>query len=160
MGSRGSVIPNFIFLLKKNKKITVTDKRMSRFVMTLNESVKSVLNAINIMKGEEVFIMKSMKCFKIYDLAVALTNYFSKNKKIKNKIKISNKFHGEKFEEELYSINEIPYLKTEKNLFVIYKNKINQTTKQKKTYKKFRVSNFNFLKEDKIIFLLKKAKII
>ena len=49
---------------------------MSRFVMTLNESVKSVLNAINIMKGEEVFIMKSMKCFKIYDLAVALTNYF------------------------------------------------------------------------------------
>ena len=85
LGSRGSVIPNFIFLLKKNKKITVTDKRMSRFVMTLNESVKSVLNAINIMKGEEVFIMKSIKCFKIYDLAVALTNYFSKIKKLKIK---------------------------------------------------------------------------
>ena len=67
------------------------------------------MNLLNLFKRnkyyERSFIMKSMKCFKIYDLAVALTNYFSKNK-IKNKIKISNKFHGEKFEEELYSINE------------------------------------------------------
>lgn len=160
LGSRGSVIPNFIFLLKKNKKITVTDKRMSRFVMTLNESVKSVLTIIKIMKGEEIFIMKSMKCFKIYDLALALANYFNKNKKIKNSIKISNKFHGEKFEEELYTINEMPYLKTKNNLFVINKNKINQTRKQKETYKKYRVSNFNFLKKNEILILLKKANII
>ena len=51
------------------------------------------------MKGEEIFILKSMKCFKIYDLALALAKYFNKDKKIKNRIKISNKFHGEKFEE-------------------------------------------------------------
>ena len=105
---------------------------MSRFVMTLNESVKSVLKTIKIMKGEEVFFFEKYKCFKIYDLALALAKYFNKDKKIKNKIKISNKFHGEKFEEELYSINEIPYIKTHNNLFVIYKNKINQTTKNKK----------------------------
>jgi FlaA1/EpsC-like NDP-sugar epimerase len=160
LGSRGSVIPNFIYLLKKNKRITVTDKRMSRFIMTLNESVKSILTSIKIMKGDEVFIMKSMKCFKIYDLASALTKYFNKNKKIKNSIKISNKFHGEKFEEELYSIKEIPHLKTKNNLFIINKNKINQTRKQKEIYKKFRVSNFNFLKKSEIINLLKKANII
>ena len=53
---------------------------MSRFVMTLNESVKSVLKTIKIMKGEEIFILKSMKCFKIYDLALALANYFNKKK--------------------------------------------------------------------------------
>ena len=56
---------------------------MARFVMTLNESVKSVLNAIKFMKGNEIFIMKSMKCFKIYDLADALVTYFKKSKKNK-----------------------------------------------------------------------------
>ena len=81
-------------------------------------------------------------------------------KKIKNRIKISNKFHGEKFEEELYSLDEIPYIKTHNNLFVIHKNKINQTKKQKETYKKFRVSNFNFLKKKEIVNLLKKANVI
>ena len=70
------------------------------------------------MKGNEIFIMKSMKCFKIYDLADALVTYFKKVKKIN----ISNKFCGEKFEEELYSIKEIPFIKT-KIIYLYYKKK-------------------------------------
>ncbi len=157
IGSRGSVIPNFIYLLKKNKSISVTDIRMARFVMTLNESVKSVLNAIKFMKGNEIFIMKSMKCFKIYDLADALVTYFKKSKK---RINISNKFYGEKFEEELYSIKEIPFIKTKNNLFVIDKKKISHTRNDERILKKFRVSNFNFLNKSQIINLLKKSEII
>ena len=78
-----SVLDNFDRALKaspkdlKNKKdITVTDKRMARFVMSLDEAVNSVLKSINLMKGREIFILKSMKCFKIYDLALALVEHF------------------------------------------------------------------------------------
>ena len=98
---------------------TSVNQVSTALAVSSSQSVKSVLTTIKIMKGGEVFIMKSMKCFKIYDLALALANYFNKNKKIKDIIKISNKFHGEKFEEELYSINEMQYLKTQNNLFVI-----------------------------------------
>ena len=51
--------------------------------MTLNESVKSVLR--NKYYERRRSFIESMKCFKIYDLAVTLTNYFSKNKKLKIK---------------------------------------------------------------------------
>jgi UDP-N-acetylglucosamine 4,6-dehydratase/5-epimerase len=156
LGSRGSVIPNFIHLLKSNKKITVTDKKMKRFVMTLNDSVKLVLKSITIMKGSEIFIMKSMKCFKIYDLALALKRYFKK----KNKIIISKKLDGEKYEEELYTEKEIPFIEIKNNLFIIRNKLAKQNSKKIELLKKFRVSNFNFLNEDKIIFLLKRAKII
>ena len=66
LGSRGSVIPNFVNLLKNKKNITVTDKNMVRFVMSIDEAVNSVMKCIRIMKGQEIFISKSMRCFKIF----------------------------------------------------------------------------------------------
>ena len=43
IGSRGSVIPNFISLLRNKKNINVTSKKMARFVMTPDESIDSIL---------------------------------------------------------------------------------------------------------------------
>jgi len=160
LGSRGSVIPNFVNLLKNKKDITVTDKRMARFVMSLDEAVNSVLKSINLMKGREIFILKSMKCFMIYDLALALVEHFKIKNKKKNKIIISKKYIGEKFKEELYSEDEIPFIKIKNNLFIITKYKYKQTSKINDMLKKYRVSNFNYMPKKKIIKLLIKAKIL
>lgn len=159
LGSRGSVVPNFIKLLQNNKDITITDKRMIRFVMSINEAVNSVIKSISLMKGNEIFISRSMKCFKIFDLAQALIKHFRK-KNIINKILISNKYTGEKYEEELFSKNEIPYISIKKNLFLISKTKAKQNDKLKKLLSKYRVSNYNFLSQSQIISFLKKSKIL
>ena len=111
------------------------------------------------MKGNEIFISRSMKCFKIFDLAQALIKHFRK-KNIINKILISNKYTGEKYEEELFSKNEIPYISIKKNLFLISKTKAKQNDKLKKLLSKYRVSNYNFLSQSQIISFLKKSKIL
>ena len=160
LGSRGSVIPNFINLLNNNRDITVTDKRMVRFVMSINEAVDAVIKSIFLMKGKEIFISKSMKCFRIFDLAQALVKYFQKKKNYKNKIFISNKYSGEKYEEELYSKNEIPFIMIKKNLFLISKVKVKKNNKSQKFLNKYRVSNYNFLSQAQIISLLNKSKIL
>ena len=160
LGSRGSVIPNFINLLQKRRNITVTDKKMVRFVMSLQDAVKSVIKSLGLMKGQEIFISKSMKCFRIYDLAQALVGYYKNKNKKTNKILISKKYVGEKYEEELYSEKEIPFIEIKNNLFVINNKKINQNQNILKLLKKYRVSNFNYLNKDQILKLLLKTKIL
>ena len=58
MGSRGSVIPVFLEQKKRNKIFTITDKEMTRFNITLEQSVNFVINCINKMKGGEIFVPK------------------------------------------------------------------------------------------------------
>tara|TARA_X000000950_G_scaffold258510_1_gene326053 strand:- start:8045 stop:9049 length:1005 start_codon:yes stop_codon:yes gene_type:complete len=68
-GSRGSVIPFFIDLLKNKKKfLPITDKRMTRFFITLDESVKFVVKCFEKMQGGEIFIPK-ITSVKITELA-------------------------------------------------------------------------------------------
>lgn len=158
IGSRGSVIPNFISLLKKKKNIIVTDKKMSRFVMTVKDSVNLIIKSICEMKGNEIFILKSMKCFKIIDLASALIKFYRKRGNKLSKILISKKGKGEKFEEELYSLEEISRISITHGMFVIKKKLQKNSKKNLKKIKKFRISNFNFMKENEILDLLKKNK--
>ncbi len=67
MGSRGSVIP--LFLSKANKNILpITDERMTRFMITLNEAVRMVWNAFEDMCGGEIYV-KKIKSMKIVDIA-------------------------------------------------------------------------------------------
>jgi UDP-N-acetylglucosamine 4,6-dehydratase len=71
-GSRGSVIPYWNQLLKNNvKALPVTDPRMTRFWITLEQSVELVIKAIAIGKGSEIFVPK-IPSFKISDLAEAM----------------------------------------------------------------------------------------
>ena len=68
-GSRGSVIPFFIDLLKNKKKfLPITDERMTRFFITLDESVKFVVKCFEKMQGGEIFIPK-ITSVKITELA-------------------------------------------------------------------------------------------
>ena len=70
IGSRGSVIPLFKEQ-QKNGKITVTDPRMTRFWVTLDEAVELVIKALHHMQGGEVFVPR-LPSMKIIDLAKAI----------------------------------------------------------------------------------------
>jgi UDP-N-acetylglucosamine 4,6-dehydratase (inverting) len=70
MGSRGSVIP--FFLNQRNKGVLpITDQRMTRFNITLEEAVKLVLNALEIMWGGEIFVPK-IPSYRVIDMAEAI----------------------------------------------------------------------------------------
>lgn len=71
-GSRGSVIPFFKMLLEKGEKeLPITDMRMTRFWITLDEAVDLVIKALDESKGGETYISK-IPSFKITDLAKAM----------------------------------------------------------------------------------------
>jgi UDP-glucose 4-epimerase len=59
IGSRGSVIPQFIESIKKNGEVNVTDPLMTRFMMSLDESVDLVLFALANGKSSDLFVQKS-----------------------------------------------------------------------------------------------------
>ena len=71
LGSNGSVIPIFHNQIAKGGPITLTDRDMTRFVMSIEESVKLVIDSAMLAKGGEVFITK-MPVLRIEDLARAM----------------------------------------------------------------------------------------
>jgi UDP-glucose 4-epimerase len=102
MTSRGSVIPLFIDLIKSGKPLTITDPNMTRFLMSLEDSVNLVLHAFTHGKQGDIFVQKSSAAT-IGDLAQALKEIFS----VKNTIKIIGTRHGEKLYESLLSREEM-----------------------------------------------------
>ena len=102
MNSRGSVIPLFIQQIKNNLPITITDPMMTRFMMSLEESVNLVLYAFNKGQQGDIFVQKAPAC-KIGDLAEALKIIFNSNAEIKY---IGTR-HGEKLYESLLSREEV-----------------------------------------------------
>jgi len=102
LGSRGSVVPLFRSLLDAGKPLTVTDPKMTRFIMTLKDSVDLVLKALNEGTGGEVFV-KKMPAHTIGDLAEVM---LSMSPKSKRKIEIIGTRSGEKTHEDLLSEEE------------------------------------------------------
>jgi UDP-glucose 4-epimerase len=102
MASRGSAIPLFISQIIENKPITLTDPNMTRFLMSLDESVKLVFYAFSKGQQGDIFIQKSPSST-IIDLAKALQIIFKR----KNNIKIIGTRHGEKAHETLVNREEM-----------------------------------------------------
>lgn len=103
MASRGSVIPLFIEQIKKDNALTITDKNMTRFMMTLNDAVDLVLYAFEHGKNGELFVQKSPAAT-IEVLAKALSELL---KKPNHKINVIGTRHGEKLYESLLSCEEM-----------------------------------------------------
>ena len=102
MASRGSVIPLFVSQLKNNEDLTVTDPNMTRFLMSLDESVDLVLYAYKHGEQGSIYVQKSPSST-INDLAHALIKIFNK----KNQIKLIGTRLGEKLYETLISREEM-----------------------------------------------------
>ena len=75
MGSRGSVIPYFKQLATEGKPFPITDKRMTRFWITLEQAVEFVLESFEIMQGGELYVPR-IPSMKIMDLARAINKDF------------------------------------------------------------------------------------
>lgn len=76
LGSRGSVVLRFIEQIRSQKKITITNPNMTRFNITMDESLKLILHAIRFSKGNEVFVPK-LKSYVLSDLVSALNEISS-----------------------------------------------------------------------------------
>lgn len=101
MASRGSVIPLFINQIKRGKNLTVTDPTMTRFLMSLEDSVDLVLHAFKHGQQGDIFVQKS-PASTVHDLAQALKELFESN----TEIKVIGTRHGEKLYESLLSREE------------------------------------------------------
>ena len=102
MASRGSVIPLFVSPLKEGKPLTVTDPAMTRFLMSLEDSVDLVLYAFKHGKQGDLFVQKA-PASTVADLAQALKEIFKKD----NPVRIIGTRHGEKLYESLISREEM-----------------------------------------------------
>jgi FlaA1/EpsC-like NDP-sugar epimerase len=113
LGSSGSVIPKFKEQIKKGGPVTVTDKNITRYFMTISEASRLVLSANSMSKGGEVFVLDMGQPIKILDLAKSMIRLhglipnlknLSKNSKLLDEIRIifTGLRPGEKLYEELF----------------------------------------------------------
>lgn len=108
LGSRGSVIPIFREQIRNGGPVTVTDKGMTRFIMSIEESAHLVLDSVDLMCGGEVFITK-MPIVRIIDLAQVMIEEMAPSFGLDPKdiqIEIIGSKPGEKLYEELMSLEE------------------------------------------------------
>lgn len=103
INSRGSVIPLWIDQIKKGGPVTVTDKKMERYFMTIKDAVNLIFMSVKIMLGNEIFVLKMPKC-NIYELAQEVINRYGNGRKIK--IKITGARKREKLDEKLFTEEE------------------------------------------------------
>ena len=111
LGSRGSVFQIFQKQILTNNPLTVTDERMTRFIMSISDASKMILKVTNIAKDGEIFILK-MPSVKIEELAKGMLSVFKKkfpNHRITNKIKILKSRERERFDEFLITNEEQVY---------------------------------------------------
>jgi UDP-N-acetylglucosamine 4,6-dehydratase/5-epimerase len=135
IGSRGSVFQIFLEQLRKSVPITVTDKRMTRYIMSIPEAASLILKITHIAKDGEIFILK-MPSVAITELAKGIRDVYISRYGLKQKtqspIIISRSREGERFHEYLTSPGEIPFCHDLGNMFKISKeiNKKKISTEQ------------------------------
>lgn len=104
MASRGSVIPLFVSQLKCGQALTITDPNMTRFLMSLEDSVDLVLYAFEHGTQGDIFVQKA-PASTVQDLAQALKEIFSQS----GDIRLIGTRHGEKLYESLISREEMAH---------------------------------------------------
>ena len=157
-GSRGSVMPLFISQ-KKNNLLKITDKSMTRFNISLDEGIETVLWTLKNMQGGEIVVPK-LPSYRIMDLVKAISS--------KIKIKLIGKRPGEKIHEELITVSDSGNTIDIGNYYLILpSNNLGDLKNFVKRYKKLKFLNeFNyssgknkhFLKVNELKKILEKLK--
>ena len=138
IGSRGSVVP--IFLDQKEKgEFTVTDKRMTRFTLTIQEACNFILNCVSLSKGGEIFVPKLPK----YTLLQLCKNINPENEIKEIGIRPGEKLHEDMISEaESLNVWETDYFYIVQDRFGIKKELINELNLKRNT-KIFKYSSEN-----------------
>jgi UDP-N-acetylglucosamine 4,6-dehydratase len=163
MASRGSVIPLFVSQIKSKLPLTITNPKMTRFLMSLDDAVELVEFAFNNCKQGDIFIQKSPACT-IQLLAEALIELFES----KSKINIMGSRHGEKLYETLLSKEESSVAIDMNKFFRVpsdfrdlnYQNNLNYGQIKIDNSIEYNSSNTNILNKEDIINLLLKVPYI
>ncbi len=163
MASRGSVIPLFVEQIKNNEPITVTNPNMTRFLMSLEESVELVLYAFKNANAGDLMVQKA-PASTIYDLAVAIRELFD----AKNEIKIIGTRHGEKLYETLLTREEFTVAKDAGDFYRVpsdtrnlnYSKYFDEGDKELSEDKEYNSNNTNGLSVEEIKKLLLKLEYI
>ena len=106
LGSTGSVVPIFLEQIKKGEAITLTDRNIKRYFMSIPEAVKLVLQTGAFADNGEVFVLDMGEPVYIYDLACDLIRLCGLEPEKDVEIKITGLRPGEKMFEELRYDNE------------------------------------------------------
>jgi FlaA1/EpsC-like NDP-sugar epimerase len=121
LGSSGSVIPIFKRQIAEGGPVTLTDKNMTRFIMTLEEAISLNLEAVFMAKGGEVFVMK-MSVVRIEDLAYVMINELAPRYGYRQEqiaVDIVGPSPGEKMFEELLNEEEIRHTVETSRFFIL-----------------------------------------
>jgi Predicted nucleoside-diphosphate sugar epimerases len=113
--SRGSVIPFFRQQIARGEVPTVTDQRMTRFLLTLNDAIDLVIFAVEETQGGETFVRKAPSA-RIVDIAAALCEEAGRQPEYR----VVGTLPGEKFHEILISEEEMPRTENAEDYFVIH----------------------------------------
>lgn len=160
MGSNGSVIPYFIEQIKAGGPVTITDLRMTRFFLTLEEAIDLLFKAAEDSIGGETFVMNMPACY-ITEVAEILMEEYGQVE-----IKEIGGRPGEKLDEMLISKHESPLSYCyDENYFVILPTKCSdQLLKKYNNLTKFPYDEFSSktirMSKDEIKAMLKKGKFI
>jgi len=92
LGSSGSVVPKFIKQIQSKKKITITDPKMTRYSLTMDEALEFVLDSTQSSKGSEIFVPK-LRAYGIMDLKQALTELLGETEEEIISIRPGEKLH-------------------------------------------------------------------
>ena len=117
LGSNGSVIPLFKKQIAQGGPVTVTDKRMLRYLMTIPEAVGLVMEAGAKARCGELFVLDMGKPVRIYDLAINMIKLAGLTPYVDIDVKETGARPGEKLYEEL--INTDSLVKTESDMIFI-----------------------------------------
>ena len=160
MGSNGSVIPFFIEQIKNGGPVTITDLRMTRFFLTLEEAIELLFKASEDSIGGETFVMKMPSCYISQVAEILMDRYGSAELK-----EIGGR-PGEKLDEMLISKHESPLSYCyDENYYVILPTNANKeliekySQLEKVSFQEYSSKTFSMNKQE-IIEMLKKGNFL
>ncbi|MER3453339.1 MAG: hypothetical protein C4321_10190, partial [Chloroflexota bacterium] len=108
LGSRGSVVPTFLRQIAAGGPVTVTDERMTRYFMSIEEAVQLVLQAATMADEGDLFMLEMGKPVRIIELAERMIRLAGRRPRVDIDIDIVGPRPGEKLAEELAGPGEVP----------------------------------------------------
>ena len=121
LGSRGSILPLLKKQIRDNGAVTMTDGKMTRFVMSIPQAVDLVLRASSLMRGHEIFVLK-MPAVYLKDLIKAAIAHYAPlyGKKVSDiAIRLIGKRDGEKMHERLLANYETAFVGETKDMYIL-----------------------------------------
>jgi len=165
MGSRGSVIPLLRRTIEVGGPVTLTDERMTRFMMTIPEAVDLVLRAASRAHAGEVFILK-MPALRVADLVAVAIEQFAPRYGRKPEdiiVEIAGVRAGEKLDEALLAPHEQPRAEELEDMFVIHSffdKEFDPSRTRQPEASEYVSSRARLLSKEEILQLMKKANVL